>query len=1119
MKTSARAVALVLSYALATVGCHEPLDTTRTSSDTGTFGQTVVGLVCQRIAYLEDLTDGGKVDVRGDTYRDTCRLGLAAPGAAPGALKALLAKYDELVAAVDTMFPDGFLDTLQGYLTSNEFLATYDDGTATDAVDALIGLLRLMADDDDATAALERLNVRLGYKPLTPALGAVRTAVNYPELHQLLLVLSQAITPGGGARTEWEHLIDALGVTLRNAEVSTDPADPQRTARLAVDLLLGEQGLLGTSRTVPLARRDTRGVAEPAALGGLFVDMDNDGRADTNALGQFVDASGQVLAAPTPFQLPEGSEDVPWPYRDAQGRALDSDGGALLYRYVDVDKTMLSALARDGVQLFDPTKGTALDLLRGASALLGGRQQVTRAYDDGESLSYRGYTADQSPLLDMLFGYLQILRDPAIYDTLDLAKTLLVDHEPQVAQLAEAIVSAGRLADAHPEAGVPADAPLWDDLVPVIKQIVDNQGLTTALLEAMERPEIKQLADRFEKFMVYKDRFDIDPDTQQVVGTFTTPVDRGAADSAFNRSVFQRILHLINDSNHTVMCNKQDAKVIQFGITLATYDRCDLVQVDNLAVLFLQSIAYAKDAQGRYICENDAGDQTRVTTNPAVCGQNGERIRPGATLNFNWGGLVSGAIDVLGGDAYVEQTADIQGFRTHPTPQALVRALFWDTLNLSTNTMSDTMEPVRDREGDLYSTQHIGTLPVWELEGFYDQIRPIVQAFYDNHAEQLFVDFMSALHKHWPTTDSVTHQSVDPSAPGYVYGSGAMSYEPLIIDILDAHKLMDALVDVAPTLDAVTVNGKPYATVARNAARYILSPQAGLADRLGNTTSTTADGRAVATLSPWQILADAYSAKHARMAEVGGEGTAWVDSVAELIDILARGQDVPTLGWRFKNPRFRGVAVALIDFLEARVARHDQLGDRVDWLSTQMPGDLEDALTGPVMAGAADFVLSLQAEPETREQLEKLMQYLVDEVTYGDAFDTTVTAAADLLQLAVADDDLAPIARVVGEALRPERGWLDAHLTFVRKAREADTNQALVQMLINMYDQTAAGRTAIGDLIDGVSEVHRARPYDDLGARYTADDYRALLHGVADFLDEKKRGLRKFIAIIQDRNL
>ncbi len=1121
MNTSARLVAVATVSSLIAAGCREPLDTTREPVDTGTFGETIVTLVCKRIAYLDDLGDGGTTDVAGNTYRDACRLGLAAPADAPDALKALLAKYDDLSGAVDTMFPADFLPTLQEFLTSNEFLATYDEGEAVAAIDALIGVLRLLADDDEAMAALERLNVKIGYRPLQPALGAIRAAVRYPELHELLLALSTAVTPGGSARGEWDKLIAALGVTLRNAQPSATPDDPERTAALAVDLLLTEQPLLGTSKTIPLVRRDGRGVAEPASVGTLFVDGNSDGAADTNEVGQFVDAAGALLAVPQPFQLPEGADELPWPDRDDQGRPLDAAGGQLLYRYVDVDNTVLSAVSRDGVQLFDPGNGTALDLLRGASALLGPRVEATRTYDNGETLTYRGFDLDQSALLDMLFGFLQVMRDPAIYDVLDLARVLLVDKSAEVSRLAEAIIGAGRLGDAHPEAEIPADAPLWDDLIPVIQQVIARPALATGLMRALEQPQVKELGERFGKYLTYKDRFDINPSTHAVTGSFQTEVDHAVADSGYSRSLFQRLLHLINDSNGARLCNKQDARVVDpyIGITLGTYDECELVDIPNLAVFYIQSIAYARTAGGLYICENAAGafDGTTTATTPQGCVAQGggRRPRPKADQSFNWGGFVEGSIDAFGGDEFLEDTVGIAGFRTHPTPHALNRVLFLDPMP---DYLTNVIDEVRDRDNQTYKSQHAGTLPVWELEGFYDQIRPVLQVFADNNAEQLFVDFMSALHKHWPTEDSISHQSVDPSAPDYVWGSGGNSYEPLMADILADRKLLDALVDVAPALDAVTVNGKSYPTIARNAASFLLTPLGGLTDRRGNLTSTTVDGRPVAVLSPWQVLADAYVMKQGRMDVAGPEGEAWTDSIAEVIDVLARGQEVPTVGWQFRSPRFRGVAVALLDFLESRLQHHDEVGDRTAWLTTEMPQDLENALSGPVLAGAADFVLSLQADPDTRVQLESMMRYLVDEVELDETYRTSVTAVADLLQLAVSDADIAPLARVAGEALRADRGWLEAQLIFVRKARESDVNRALVTMLINMYAETRPGRTAVGDLIDGISEVHRAAPYNDLGKRYTADDFRSLMSGLADTLDEEKRGLRKFIAIIQDRN-
>jgi hypothetical protein len=1115
-----RALATVTAASLIAAGCANPLDTTREPVDNGSFGATVLTLVCKRFAYADDLADGGTTDVAGAAYRDICRQGLAPPEAATGRMKALQVERERLVTAVDTIFPEGFLDPLQGYLTDNDFLTLYDDDTAQRAIDALIGLLELMAEDPATTGALERLGHRIGYRPLRPALGAVRALTSYPELNQLLLTLTTAITEGGSARGEWNRLIAAAGATLRAATPMANPGDPDRTLRLALDFLLRERAQLGTSASALLALRDHRGVAQVATVAPPFVDRNGDGAADLDAIGRFVDASGAPIAAPTPFDVPAGAVVTPWPNRDPAGRALVAAGGAPVYRYVDLDSTVLAALARDGVALFDPAKGTALDLMRGASALVGPRVTATKTYANGETLEYRGYDTAASPLLDLTYGFAQLLRDPAILDTLALGRELVTNREAELSRLVEAMVVAFRKGDAHPNAGVPADAPLWDDLIPIIRQLAANPALFNSVMTALERTEVAQLGERFRKLMAFRDRFDINPSTQAVTGTFSTPVDRARNDSNYDRSIFQRFLHLIADSNGARACNKAGARVVDpfIGVTLGTYNECALFRVDNLALFYLQSMAYAKNAAGQYLCETAAGAFAGTTTaaTPEGCVAAGRRPRPKANFNYNWGGVVSFSIDTFGGDEFLEDTVGIAGMRTHPTPEALNRVLF---LNPTPAYLTNIIDPLRDREGDLYTSQHAGTLPVLEKDGFYAQMRPVVQAFADHDAEQLLVDLLAALHKHWPSRNSTNHQSVSPTSPNYVWGAGAVSYEPLIVDILADGSLMQTLVATAPTLNRTTARGRTYPAIVRAAVQYLTTAQAGLADRTGRTTTTTADGRPVAQLSPWHLLADAYRGKRARLTTAGAEGAAWTDSVSELVDVLLRGADVPSVGWRFRNPRVRGVLDAALELVERRIAVHDGRGDRVRWLSTDLPADLQDLVTSPVFAGAADFVVSLQAAPETRVQLDRVLQYLVSEAQSSESFVAALTALADVAQLALDDPDLVPIANVLGQAIAADRGWLEAQLEFVKQARTVDEGGTLAQIMINLYAEARPGRTAVGDLIDGLTEVLRARPYDDLGERLTAADYAAILGGVAEFLDEEQRGLRKFIAIIKSRNL
>src|SRR5205085_2596891 len=111
-------------------------------------------------------------------------------------------------------------------------------------------------------------------------------------------------------------------------------------------------------------------------------------------------------------------------------------------------------------------------------------------------------------------------------------------------------------------------------------------------------------------------------------------------------------------------------------------------------------------------------------------------------------------------------------------------------------------------------------------------------------------------------------------------------------------------------------------------------------------------------------------------------GDAWERSTGQYIDLFARGEDdgTGTGTFRFQNPRMRGVSVALIDFLEGRIQAHRSGGDLDAWAKQDLPNRAEVILGGPLFAGAADFVLSLNADPEARKALEGLNQYLVDEV-------------------------------------------------------------------------------------------------------------------------------------------
>jgi hypothetical protein len=468
------------------------------------------------------------------------------------------------------------------------------------------------------------------------------------------------------------------------------------------------------------------------------------------------------------------------------------------------------------------------------------------------------------------------------------------------------------------------------------------------------------------------------------------------------------------------------------------------------------------------------------------------------------------------GDGFLETQATITGFRRHPTPPALNRVMFLDP---TPDFLATVLDPIEDRDGDVFQVQHAGTLPVLEVNGFYDQIRPIAQAFVDNGAEQEFVDLLSVLHKHWPSKDSTTTQITDPAGPNYVFGSNGQSWEPLITDAL-AGDLVPALVDTAAELNAITVNGKTYATVLTNAAGFAINPLTGLTDRQGRSATTTSDGRPVSSLAPWHLLADAYGGKAARLAEAGAEGAVWPPAIRGVIDVLFRASD-PGTGWRFSNEHARAVTRAAIALVRGRIDAHDQRGDRAAWVAQTLPDNARDLLTHPVLAGVADLAAALTQASGPRTALEALLRDAFDEATSPAVFAMLRTASADLIQLLADDADVVPIAHLAGRLLAPGKPYLATQLDLLQKLTAADDAAVLVRLAAQMfsaYDPADPGVPAIAAIANAIGEVDRRRPGADLRAAWTRDDFGSVLANVAAFLREQQRGLPRFIAIVKGRN-
>ena len=80
-------------------------------------------------------------------------------------------------------------------------------------------------------------------------------------------------------------------------------------------------------------------------------------------------------------------------------------------------------------------------------------------------LPYNGFDTAQSPVLDLVHSFVQLLGDPNADQSFQATATLLNNYESPTARLIGAMLDAGDRGKKHPEAVVPRESVLYDDLM------------------------------------------------------------------------------------------------------------------------------------------------------------------------------------------------------------------------------------------------------------------------------------------------------------------------------------------------------------------------------------------------------------------------------------------------------------------------------------------------------------------------------------------------------------------------------------------------------------------------------------------------------------------------------
>jgi hypothetical protein len=1054
--------------------CAKPMSTERTVVPQKTLGTDVYVASCKRVAYAQN-----PQDVAGDWARSMCMEG--AGSAQQGTrLWAIQQQREALIGAVDELIPASLTHGMRVLLENT--LDLYDNGLIPSQTRTLAGMCSSVMASQEAVQKLGKLLAQKGYMPASHSGGLVGRVLTYPALEEAVFSVLPLLLKDGAAYAPWMQTTRTLQHMLSNAQDTFGIQDVASYSALK-DVLLSERDVFGDGASVYVAKRDMRGYAMPQRINGLwrapFVDANGDAMADVNAEGMFVDASGRVFDAPTPFQTFLQEQNVT---RDAWGRARYVSDGALVYSSVDASKTLLSAMLQEVYPVLEKRPSLWADMIQPAPRWLGPVVQKQHRYANGEVQSFTGYDTRGSAVLELnaLMGFLS--SKPSSRWSVKLVYELLQKDEATLARLADALRSVYGWSREEPfKSAVLKENNLFaDDMLAWLEEVVSVPGLLENILKAFEDPASRPLGGLFAKHMRYKDRIDVD--TQNInarpLGGFTQPVQRGAADGALNRSIMQRFLHLVHDTNKARFCNKQGAQLVLGSMTYPFsgegYEECALFQIDNMAVFYMQSVL------GK--AEIDFKD-------PFV-------------------GVVSNL------DFMLEATSGIEGFSKNPTPQAVNRMIFAPRNAFLQNLMDAPLS----KDGVPLEQRHPATIFAWELNGFYDAIKPLMKAFADVNREDLLADLMSVLHTHYATENNDTTQSLNPGLPAYSAHTGLVQFEELLARVLGDADMLAIQGDLLRAVRRVNMLGVSGTSVVVDAVRQMMLPSwnEGLRLRDGGTVAMKGDGvTQVEALSPAQVLRVSLKSLDASFEGYAADKEMFMQSVDVLVHHFLQVQAMPE-GARFVRRKALAVAQEWLVFAEQKMAQHAQARDIEVW-GKRWAQDVEDAVNHPMTAGMVLMMDAFLNNPQVRQHIQDAMLYLLKPSVEDAGWHGLVSVLVDAVQAKPAMQDAAWVFEKTAPYVGGEEGLLHSGVRVLKAMHDKDTQHVLAKVLSEAGKRSAygVGGTPLDVLWDALLAVNRAAPgaLTPMGTQ----DTRVLLQHLHEVLTDKNRGLERLYEVVAHR--
>ncbi len=231
---------------------------------------------------------------------------------------------------------------------------------------------------------------------------------------------------------------------------------------------------------------------------------------------------------------------------------------------------------------------------------------------------------------------------------------------------------------------------------------------------------------------------------------------------------------------------------------------------------------------------------------------------------------------------------------------------------------------------------------------------------------------------------------------------------------------------------------------------------------------------------------------------------------------------------RFADPAVPRAIIGLLRTLREQLNAHcptRESGQPCTWAKSGLSETVAEALSGPSFAAISDLLEVTSRDETARRELERFATYALSAPGLGGAVNGALAAVADLLQLAAADGQVAPIlrglARIAAPTDSPATGGAIARTLLVTQALfstdDYDRYHVLGPVLAALVAPVEAdhGGAPLDALLSAFADIHRADA--SLDTPLDEQDYRFIFKTAREVLTDETRGFEQLYAIVQRR--